>query len=242
MQLTENVYLIGSGEIGLSNAYDCHIYLVDGGDDAVIIDAGVGIEPEQLKQNVEKVMDWSKVSRVICTHSHADHGGGSEFFQREGKEVWLSQVENEWMYDKKDEVELALELALNAGAYPEGYQFNYFQPDYLMKEEELVSCGSLTLRPFHVRGHSPGMFCFYMEASDKNVLFSGDTVFANGAIGLLNAPGSSLKEFREDIVKLKNLKTDALFPGHRLFVLSNGQDHVQMGIDQLNKVFTPKTF
>lgn len=242
MQLTENVYLVGSGEIGLSNAYDCHIYLVDGGDDAVIIDAGVGIEPELLKQNVEKVMDWSKVSRVICTHSHADHGGGSNFFQRDGKEIWLSDVENEWMCGSKDEVELALKLALNAGAYPEGYQFKYFQPDYLMKEGELVTCGSLTLHPIHVRGHSPGMFCFYMEARDKNILFSADTVFANGAIGLLNAPGSSLKEFREDIGKLKDLKTDALFPGHRLFVLSNGQEHVQMGIDQLSKVFTPTTF
>lgn len=242
MQLTEKVHLIGSGEIGLSNSYDCHVYLVDGGDDAVIIDSGVGIEPERLKQNVEKVMDWNKVSRIICTHSHADHGGGSQFFQQEGKEVWLSDVENEWMQNNRDEVELALELAINAGGYPQGYQFKYFQPDYLMKEEEAVKCGSLTLQPIHVKGHSPGMFCFYMETKDKNVLFSGDTVFVNGEIGLLNAPGSSLHDFREDMGKLADLKTDALFPGHRLFVLSNGQEHVQMGIDQMSKVFTPRTF
>lgn len=242
MQLTENVYLIGSGEIGLSNTYDCHVYLIDGGDDAVIIDAGVGIEPERLKENVEKIMDWNKVSRVICTHSHADHSGGSKFFQSEGKEVWFPDVENKWMQEKKDEVELALKLALNAKAYPEGYKFKYFQPDYLIKEDELIKCGTLTLQPIHLRGHSPGMFCFYMEAPDKNVLFSADSVFINGAIGLLNSPGSSLKEFREDIVKLKHLKTDALLPGHHLFVLSNGQAHVQMGIDQLSKVFTPRTF
>lgn len=218
------------------------MYLIDGGNDAIMIDCGVGIEPERLKQNVEKVMEWSKVSRVICTHSHADHAGGSTYFQQEGKEVWLSEVEYEWMQHKIDEVELALQLAINSGGYPEGYRFNYFEPDYLMKEEDRIKCGSLVLQPIHVKGHSPGMFCFYMEGSDKNILFSGDTVFVNGEIGLLNAPGSNLEGFREDLGKLKDLKTDALFPGHRLFVVSNGQHHVQMGIDQLSKVFTPRTF
>lgn len=50
MKLTDNVYLVGSGEIGLTNQYDCHVYLIDGGSDAVLIDAGVGIESEKIKK------------------------------------------------------------------------------------------------------------------------------------------------------------------------------------------------
>src|SRR5690625_7334567 len=115
MQLTENVYLIGSGEIGLSNNYDCHVYLVDGGDDAIIIDSGVGIEPERLKHNVEKVMDWKKVSRIVCTHSHADLGGGSKFFQNEVIEVWLSEVVHEWIQNNLDDVELYFDLDITSG-------------------------------------------------------------------------------------------------------------------------------
>src|SRR5699024_7778938 len=148
--------------------------------------------------NVEKYVPWDKVSRVLCTHSHADHSGGSEFFQKEGKAVWLSEEEFKWMNDKKDEVEEALRLAKNAGSYPQGYEFNYFKPDHLMKENDVIKCGSLLLHPIHVRGHSPGMYCFYMKNEDGNVLFASDFVFINGDIGLLNSPGSDLKGYRED--------------------------------------------
>ncbi|MEI3607232.1 MBL fold metallo-hydrolase [Pseudogracilibacillus sp. SE30717A] len=242
MKLTENIYLVGSGEIGLSNNYDCHVYLVDGGSDAILIDAGVGIEPEKIKANVEKYVPWDKVSRVLCTHSHADHSGGSEYFQKEGKEVWLSKEEYDWMSNSKAEVEEALRLAINAGGYPEGYVFSYFKPDHVMNEDELITCGDLKLRPIHVRGHSPGMYCFYMEADDGNVLFASDFVFINGDIGLLNAPGSDLASYREDIGKLKDLLVDAMFSGHRLFLLKNGQAHIQKAIEQLDKVFMPSTF
>ncbi|AQQ55614.1 MBL fold metallo-hydrolase [Planococcus lenghuensis] len=242
MQLTNNIYLVGSGEIGLSNPYDCHVYLVDGGDDAVLIDAGVGIESDTIKKNVERFISWDKVSRVLCTHSHADHSGGAKFFQKAGKEVWVSEQENFWMQEKQEEVELALRLAKNANAYPEDYEFKYFKPDSLIKENEEIKCGSIKIKPILVRGHSPGMFCYYIQNAESNVLFSGDAVFVNGDIGLLNAPGSGLKEYREDIGKLQGLNVDALFAGHRLFVLKNGQQHIQTAIDQLNKVFTPTTF
>lgn len=242
MKLTENVYLVGSGEIGLTNDYDCHVYLIDGGSDAVLIDAGVGIETEKIKANVEKYISWDKVSRILCTHSHADHSGGSIFFQGEGKEVWMSQEEYDWMSNQKGEVEEALRLAINAGGYPEGYKFSYFEPDYLMKETETITCGSLQLQPIHVRGHSPGMYCFYIKTENENVLFASDFVFINGDIGLLNSPGSDLESYREDIGKLKKLKVDAMFSGHRLFLLKNAQAHIQKAIDQLDKVFIPTTF
>lgn len=242
MQLTENVYLVGSGEIGLSNEYDCHVYLIVSDSDAILIDAGVGIDSEKIKENVKKHVPWEKVSRVICTHSHADHSGGAAFFQREGKEVWMSEEEYDWMIHKQDEVELALRLAKNAGGYPEDYVFTYFKPDHLMNENEMISCGSLELQPIYVRGHSPGMYCFLMKTDEMNVLFASDFVFINGDIGLLNAPGSDLASYREDIEKISDLNVDALFSGHRLFLLQNGQAHIQKAIEQLNKVFVPSTF
>ncbi|MBM7717275.1 MBL fold metallo-hydrolase [Siminovitchia sp. FSL H7-0308] len=242
MQLTKNVFLVGSGEIGLSNEYDCHVYLVNGDNDALLIDAGVGIDSEKIKENVQKYVPWEKVSRVICTHSHADHSGGATFFQKEGKEVWLSEEEYNWMNDQRDEVEWALRLAKNAGGYPEDYVFTYFEPDHVMNETEMISCGALRLQPIYVRGHSPGMYCFLMKTDEGNVLFASDFVFIHGDIGLLNAPGSDLASYREDIKKLSGLHVDALFSGHRLFLLQNGQAHIQKAIEQLNKVIVPSTF
>lgn len=242
MQLTEHVYLVGSGEVGISNDYDCHVYLVVKDDDAVLIDAGVGLESELIKRNVEKYVSWEQVSRVLCTHSHADHSGGSLFFQEEGKEVWMSDVEYDWMTNKRDEVEEALRLAKNAGSYPKDYTFRYFTPDHLIKDGETITCGQFAIQAITVKGHSPGMTCFYMETDDRNILFSGDTVFIHGQVGLLNCPGSELQGFREDIRKISSLNVDALFPGHQLFVVKNGAAHIKQAANNLDQVFVPKTF
>jgi hypothetical protein len=40
MRLTRGIHLVGSGEIGLSDAWDAHVYVLDGGDEMAVIDAG----------------------------------------------------------------------------------------------------------------------------------------------------------------------------------------------------------
>ena len=43
MKLTEDVYLVGGGDYGfnLTHRLDCHTYLIDGGDELVLVDAGL---------------------------------------------------------------------------------------------------------------------------------------------------------------------------------------------------------
>ena len=57
MRLTEDIYLVGSAEFGLSNAYDCHVYLLDGGEEATLIDCGVGYDTGQIIRNIEKYIE-----------------------------------------------------------------------------------------------------------------------------------------------------------------------------------------
>ena len=44
MRLTPDVCLVGGGMFGfgLTSPGDCHVYLLDGGDELVLIDAGIG--------------------------------------------------------------------------------------------------------------------------------------------------------------------------------------------------------
>jgi hypothetical protein len=50
MQLTEWIWLVGSGlqGFGLTNDFDCHVYLVDCGASAVLVDSGAGIEADRI--------------------------------------------------------------------------------------------------------------------------------------------------------------------------------------------------
>ena len=45
MQLANRIHLVGSGSFGfdLSDPYDCHVYLVDGGSELALVDVGAGI-------------------------------------------------------------------------------------------------------------------------------------------------------------------------------------------------------
>ena len=62
------------------------------------------------------------------------------------------------------------------------------------------------------------------------VLFTGDTLFYGGLVGLVNLPGSSIEAYREDIPRLHGLQVDSLFPAHGMFVLRNGQKHLDAAV------------
>ncbi len=77
MKLTESIALVGSSRFGLSNPFDCSIYAIDCGDGEVLIDAGVGLEPELIEANTRNDgFDPALVKAVLITHTHADHAGG----------------------------------------------------------------------------------------------------------------------------------------------------------------------
>ena len=67
MQITKDVYMVGSGSIGLTNSMDCHIYLVDGGNACV-------------KVGGEKIYGY--VSVYNSTHTH-----GCKFWMKRSSQV-----------------------------------------------------------------------------------------------------------------------------------------------------------
>ena len=50
MQLTDRIHLVASGAqgFGLTHPSDCHAYLIDGGSEAALIDAGAGVDAAPL--------------------------------------------------------------------------------------------------------------------------------------------------------------------------------------------------
>ena len=56
MRLAERIYLVGSGSFGfdLTDPYDCHVYLLDGGTELALIDVGAGMGAEAIVENVRR--------------------------------------------------------------------------------------------------------------------------------------------------------------------------------------------
>lgn len=242
MELCKDIYLVGSGEFGLSDPYDCHVYLVDGGEDAVLIDCGAGRAPLRIWENIARHVPARRVSRVLMTHVHADHSGGAAFFRRQGLRLLAPAGEAAVLRDRPEEALEAFRLARNAGAYPEDYEFPFFDPDGLLEDGDEIRVGRHTLSAIRVAGHSEGLLCYLVDTGEKRVLFSSDHLFVNGLIGLLNCPGSELGAYRRDIARLTGLRVDALLPGHRMLALEGGQRHIDQAAENLSRVFVPPTF
>ncbi len=71
----DGVWAVGGD--GLSHGSDAAIYLVEGSDEAVLIDAGAGRDPEAVRRNiVDAGVPLERVRRLVLTHCHVDHAAG----------------------------------------------------------------------------------------------------------------------------------------------------------------------
>lgn len=242
MKITNDVYLVGSGEFGVSNEYDCHAYLIDGGKEAALIDCGVGYDTAKIIQNVSELIDIKKLKRVYLTHLHADHCGGSRDLQKLGIQIVAPAREWRDMQENPKEIIEAFKISQNTGCYPEDKDFIFPEPDKFLYDKDEFKVGTYRLKAIEVRGHSTGMLLYLLKTKNRNILFSGDYIFANGVVGLLNCPGCDLSLYREDIKKLQNLNIDMLLPGHHMIVFNHGQDHIDKAIYNMSRAFMPPSF
>jgi hydroxyacylglutathione hydrolase len=243
MRLTEEVYIVGSGGngLGISNEYDCHVYLINGGCELALIDAGVGMDVQQILDNViAEGFRIEDISRVLLTHAHADHSGGCAALKSElGVSVIASSEEADFLR-RADEVELGLAFARSAGWYPPEYRLQPSQVDVELKDGQEIAVGDLTVTAIKTPGHSRGSVCYMMEGREATYIFTGDTVFLRGLISLLNAPGSSVEDYSRSIKKLADLGVDTLLPGHLGFCLRGGQKHIDQAIEAFEDLPVPK--
>jgi len=240
MKIVKDVYMVGSGQIRLSNPYDCHIYLIDGGDELALIDAGVGIETETILANIrEEGLDEEKVKYILLTHCHADHAGGCiNLKKRLNCKIVCSEAEGRLLENGTD-IEIGLEVAKRTGIYPKDYKFQHCKPDIIIKDWETIKVGRYNVKAIIVPGHSPSSTCYLLDIDGYRILFSSDIVFLGGTIGLGNWPGSSLERYRESIGKLSNLSIDALLPGHFLWTLRDGQASLDRAVENLSLAWVP---
>jgi glyoxylase-like metal-dependent hydrolase (beta-lactamase superfamily II) len=224
MRLSPRLYLVGSGEIGLSDPDDCHVYLLDGGGEYALIDAGCGTERSVagiLATMEREGLDPALLRTIILTHWHFDHASGASYFrERFGCRVVAPSGERAYIEAGRDRARAcAVDLAVDDG--------------------DLVRIGELTLTARCVPGHSEAITAYMVDTPEGRLLFAGDIIFINGIIGLINYPGSDLAQYREHIGRLGNLGIDALLPGHLLFTLGNGQRHIDLAIRRFAEGFVP---
>ena len=242
--MTERISVVGGGVsgLGISHPLDPNVYLLSGGEELALVDAGAGGGEDRILENVRSLgYEPAQIKHILLTHAHADHAGGaSSLAERLGARVYLSELELEAL-ESADEEALGLSIARRNGYYPKDYRLRPCKVDVTLRGGERLRCGELELAVIPTPGHSRGSVCFLVVAEEGAALFAGDTVFAGGRISLIVAPGSDLLALQESVASLGDLNVASLLPGHGIFPLEGGQEHIDQAIEAFSTMLPPRS-
>lgn len=148
---------------------------------AMVIDPGD--EGERILEIINN--DGYKLKKIINTHGHWDHIGANKYLkEKTGAEIYIHEADKDFL--ENDQLNLVAWVA-------KGEKTS--KADALLKDRDEITLGDLIIEVIHTPGHTPG--CISLKV--KNLLFTGDTLFA-GSIGRTDLPGGNYKGI---IVSLK---------------------------------------
>ena len=170
-------------------------YLIETPDGNLLIDAPSGVAEWAAGRGV-------RVDHLLLTHQHYDHVEDVALLREGGTKVHAYAG-----YSK----DLVLETLANAWGLR--ISVSPFEVDHILDLTQPLTLAGLEIQLAHVPGHSTDSVTYHFP--EKRVLFSGDTLFANG-IGRADLPGGSATLLLDGIAeKLLTLPGNTqVFPGH----------------------------
>ncbi|RPI26394.1 MAG: MBL fold metallo-hydrolase [Chloroflexota bacterium] len=244
MKLSEIIHLVGSGDAGglsLSHPLDCHVYLLDGGDELALIDAGAGQDIDILLTNaMASGCQVDKIRYLLITHAHFDHAGGAAALRQKLNIKVCAAQKTARILESADAEANGLAPLQRAGLYPPEARFQPCPVDLIVSDGMELNIGNVSLRAIASPGHSVDHTA-YLVKSEETALFSGDALLAGGKILIQALPDVSLADYTNTIEKFNRLETEIqqLFPAHGIFSLKRAGRHIRLAQESLNQFRIP---
>ncbi|HLZ07817.1 MAG TPA: MBL fold metallo-hydrolase [Chloroflexota bacterium] len=242
MKIADRIHLVGSGQLGfsLTDDFDCHVYLLDGGSEYALIDAGGGRNPDAILAQIEADgLDRRRIRKLLLTHAHADHAAGTAGLrERLDLEVFASPTAARYVREG-DEGAISLEAARKAGVYPMDFVFRPCPVDGELPEGAVVRVGDLTLEVIDTPGHASGHISFILRRGGQTSLFCGDCLFFGGKILLQAIWDCSVVDSIRSVERLAALSIDGFYPGHLSFTVRNGRRQIDAALRSIASLVPP---
>ena len=94
-----------------------------------------------------------------------------------------------------------------------------------------MQVGNLVIEALETPGHSAGHLSYVVRRDGEVSAFTGDALFAGGAILLQNIWDCSLHDSIRSVERLAALSLDGLYPGHATFAVRDGRREVDKAMD-----------
>lgn len=165
-----------------------------------LVDPGGDVEKLYAEVDANHV----KIEKIILTHGHLDHVGGTlQVAERFQVPIIGPHIEDKFWLD-------ALQQQSQMFGFPPATPFS---PQQWLAHGDSIALGELSLEVIHCPGHTPGHVAL-IEPTSKQVIV-GDILFA-GSIGRTDFPKGDHQQLLSSIrEKLFSLPDDMkVYPGH----------------------------
>ncbi len=202
---------------------DSHVYLIGEAesDDVSIVECGLmGMAEYKLEEMDKAGIPRKSVKRIIMTHTHMDHVGCLPDIMRElpHAEVWMHNDEALPLERGDSRIVFGNSMFENMIRAQYSIENDYFEMNIHKKLQggEDLNLGGFNFQVIHIPGHSCGSIGLYCQ--DHKIFISGDTIYADGAIGRYDLHSANGPEMKNSLDKIAQLDIEILLPSHNRIV------------------------
>jgi hydroxyacylglutathione hydrolase len=185
-----------------------NIYLIDGGNEYALIDVGFLDELPDVLEMIRRLgFTLSACKLIVATHADADHAQGLS----RAREILKCKVA---AHPKSvDPLEQGDEILTYARIDAQNIHIPMppCKVDVTVDEGDKIEIGDKTLEVWSTPGHTAGQLAFRMG----DLLFSGDNIFRDGCVGVIDAHhGSNLPDYIASLKRIRASDAKWLLPSH----------------------------
>ena len=178
---------------------NCYLIYDQRSKKCIIVDPGD--ESEYISSKIEE-LDLDPVS-IIVTHGHFDHILGVSDLKLIYKIPFFCHKNDLFLVDSMNK---RAKRWLKRKITEQDPKVDYIFEDY-------IKIPDFNIKVLETPGHTPGSVSFYLK--EEKILFTGDTIFANGIIGRYDLSYSHKEELDKSLNKILKFPGETkIFPGH----------------------------
>jgi glyoxylase-like metal-dependent hydrolase (beta-lactamase superfamily II) len=205
-----------------------NVYLVDGGAEFLLIDIGYLDTVEEIVELIRQMdFNLSTCKMIIATHADVDHIQGLA----RAKELFKAPVAAHPLSIAP--LESGDQIMTYASIKAQGIELPMppCEVDLRLNEGDRIAVGNLELKVWHTPGHTAGQLSFKMG----NLLFSGDNIYKDSCVGVIDAHhGSNIPDFLSSLKRIIQDDAEFLLPSHGP-VFRRDNQILQEAIDRLDR-------
>ncbi|MEO0531043.1 MAG: MBL fold metallo-hydrolase [Planctomycetota bacterium] len=186
----------------------CSVYLIYDEDAWTLIDIGYEDAVDEVLELIRQLdFPFSKCTTLIASHADVDHIQGIG----KAKQVLKTSITCHPVAAKKLEAGDRIATFAHIAAQGIDLPMPPVKCENQVVDGDVIRVGGLELEVWHTPGHTDGQLAFRKD----NLLFSGDNLFRDGSVGVIDAHhGSSIPDFIQSLERIRSSDVEWLLPSH----------------------------